>query len=165
MNYRIRSNGQLVTQGEVRKMFSSTSLPRVWGAELCDHLGIDPILEGPQASVSGPYETSVQQGVEQINGKWFTKYVVGPIFADTTEDGVTTTAAEHEAAYRAQKDATQADAVRSERNTKLAETDWTQAKDIADNISSAWAPYRQALRDITSQAGFPWEVQWPTQPE
>jgi hypothetical protein len=29
----------------------------------------------------------------------------------------------------------------------------------------AWATYRQALRDVPSQAGFPWEVQWPTQPE
>jgi len=30
---------------------------------------------------------------------------------------------------------------------------------------AAWAAYRQQLRDITAQAGFPWTVQWPTQPE
>lgn len=55
--------------------------------------------------------------------------------------------------------------VRADRNTRIAATDWTQGKDIPDNISSAWATYRQALRDVTSQAGFPWSVQWPTQPE
>ena len=55
--------------------------------------------------------------------------------------------------------------VRAERNTKLAATDWTQGKDIPDNVSSKWAAYRQALREITVQAGFPWGVQWPTQPE
>lgn len=55
--------------------------------------------------------------------------------------------------------------VRAERNDKLADTDWTQAKDIPDNISSVWATYRQALRDVPAQAGFPWTVQWPTQPE
>jgi hypothetical protein len=55
--------------------------------------------------------------------------------------------------------------VRAARNEKLAATDWTQGKDIPDNVSSAWATYRQALRDITVQAGFPWGVQWPTQPE
>jgi hypothetical protein len=55
--------------------------------------------------------------------------------------------------------------VRAERNTKLAATDWTQGKDIPDNVSSKWAAYRQALREITAQAGFPWGVQWPTQPE
>ena len=55
--------------------------------------------------------------------------------------------------------------VRSERNTKLAATDWTQGKDIPDNISTAWATYRQALRDVPQQAGFPWAVEWPAQPE
>jgi hypothetical protein len=55
--------------------------------------------------------------------------------------------------------------VRSERNSKLAATDWTQGKDIPDNVSSTWAAYRQALRDVPAQAGFPWEVTWPTQPE
>lgn len=55
--------------------------------------------------------------------------------------------------------------VRAERNDKLAATDWTQGKDIPDNISTAWATYRQALRDVPAQANFPWEVTWPTQPE
>lgn len=59
----------------------------------------------------------------------------------------------------------QAASVRSERDSKIAETDWTQGKDIPDNISSKWAVYRQALRDVPAQSGFPWTVQWPTKPE
>lgn len=54
--------------------------------------------------------------------------------------------------------------VRAERDRKLAESDWTQGKDIPDSISAPWAVYRQELRDITKQAGFPWEVVWPQEP-
>ena len=54
--------------------------------------------------------------------------------------------------------------IRQERNARIAATDWTQGKDIQDYISAAWAPYRQALRDITSQPDFPLSVQWPEEP-
>ena len=43
-----------------------------------------------------------------------------------------------------------------------------QASDIhafADRITPEWASYRQALRDITAQEGFPYSVIWPTKPE
>jgi hypothetical protein len=56
-------------------------------------------------------------------------------------------------------------AIRAARNAKLAESDWTQGKDIADAVSTPWATYRQALRDLPAQPGFPWDVQWPTKPE
>lgn len=60
--------------------------------------------------------------------------------------------------------ASEAANVRAQRNEKLAQTDWTQGKDIPENISSKWAAYRQALRDVPAQAGFPWTVQWPNDP-
>ena len=55
--------------------------------------------------------------------------------------------------------------VRVERTLRLQASDWTQGKDIADDVSTAWATYRQALRDIPTQEGFPWDVTWPEQPE
>jgi hypothetical protein len=58
----------------------------------------------------------------------------------------------------------QADAVRGQRDSLLVQSDWTQGKDIPDNVSGPWAVYRQSLRDITAQAGFPWAVEWPAQP-
>ena len=54
--------------------------------------------------------------------------------------------------------------IRTERNAKLTQSDWTQVSD-APVDQAAWATYRQALRDIPSQAGFPNEVTWPTEPE
>ena len=59
----------------------------------------------------------------------------------------------------------QAASVRAERDTLLLQSDWTQGKDIPDNVSSTWAVYRQSLRDIPGQAGFPWDINWPAQPE
>lgn len=58
----------------------------------------------------------------------------------------------------------QATAVRSDRNERLVNTDWTQVAD-APVDKAAWATYRQALRDVTAQEGFPWNVTWPVQPE
>jgi hypothetical protein len=71
--------------------------------------------------------------------------------------------AEEQAEIEAQK----AKQVRSERNAKLTETDWTQVDDTPlDNVAkNAWANYRQALRDVPDQAGFPFNVTWPAQPE
>jgi hypothetical protein len=53
--------------------------------------------------------------------------------------------------------------IRSQRNQLLTASDWTQVLD-APIDRTAWAAYRQALRDITSQEGFPASVQWPNDP-
>ena len=55
--------------------------------------------------------------------------------------------------------------VRMIRNAKLAETDWTQNRDVTLSNDSAWATYRQALRDITDSATSLDDVTWPTKPE
>ena len=53
--------------------------------------------------------------------------------------------------------------VRQQRNQLLSACDWTQLPD-APVDAAVWATYRQELRDVTAQAGFPWEVQWPVAP-
>lgn len=53
--------------------------------------------------------------------------------------------------------------IRVERNARLAACDWTQLPDSPVD-KTVWATYRQELRDITSQSGFPWDVLWPQQP-
>ena len=55
--------------------------------------------------------------------------------------------------------------VRAERNRRLAETDWTQNRDVPEETAAKWAPYRQALRDVPTQVGFPVYVEWPDKPE
>lgn len=55
-----------------------------------------------------------------------------------------------------------ADKVRSRRNQLILETDWRFRSDLSP--SQEWIDYCQALRDITNQEGFPFNVQWPIQP-
>lgn len=167
MEIRIRATGQVMLESELRQWAKDNNGPS-WEQttpEVLEALGADPVLEGPQATTTSPYEFSYRNGVEQIDGKWFTKYSVGPVFTDRPAEGdqPAMTAAEQMAAYKAQKDAEQAKSVRDSRNKKLAECDWTQLAD-APVDQAAWATYRQALRDVPTQAGFPWEVQWPDQP-
>jgi hypothetical protein len=150
MEIRIKETGAVVFESELRAMYPDTSGP-------LDDL-YDVVLEGPQASGGTVYQYSQRQGVEQIDGKWYTKHVLGPVFTDGE-----TTAAEQKAAYQTAKDAEQAAAVRADRTKRLADSDWTQLSD-APVTGTAWATYRQALRDITSQAGFPWEITWPDAP-
>lgn len=54
--------------------------------------------------------------------------------------------------------------VRQLRNKRLQDTDWTQLPD-APVDPAPWAVYRQALRDISEQEGFPADVEWPIPPE
>lgn len=53
---------------------------------------------------------------------------------------------------------------RNQRNNLLADSDWTQVAD-APVDQTAWAAYRQSLRDITSQIGFPETIDWPIPPQ
>ncbi len=64
-------------------------------------------------------------------------------------------------------DSEQRTQIRKERNQKLTECDWTQLDDTPlDNVAKAeWAAYRQALRDVPDQPGFPFNVIWPIQPK
>jgi hypothetical protein len=55
--------------------------------------------------------------------------------------------------------------LRVERNRKLAETDWTQSRDVTLTNDADWATYRQALRDITDTYSDLDSVVWPTKPE
>jgi hypothetical protein len=56
-------------------------------------------------------------------------------------------------------------AIRAERDALLATTDWTQLPDVPEAIREAYAVYRQALRDVPQQSGFPDVVEWPIKPE
>jgi len=165
MQIRVRDTGAVMYEDEFRRLHFGLGLPKVLTEAGLNDWGADIVFEGPQASGGTVYQFSMRQGVEQLEGKWYTKYVLGPIFTDTpaTETEPAKTAAENEAAYRAMKDAEQAANVRRTRTEKLKDCDWTQ---IADSTAdkTAWATYRQALRDITAASGFPWTMTWPETP-
>lgn len=146
MELRIRNTGQVMTESEFRSLHPDTSFPSQLTVELLDSFGADPVLNGPQAQPAR-YQVAFRDGVEEINGQWFTKFSVADMDADAI----------------ASLDARQADSVRAERNRKLTASDWTQVED-APVDKAAWAAYRQGLRDVPSQAGFPWDVTWPVEP-
>ena len=167
--YRNRTTGEVKTQGQWRSANPNMSLPRVWKAATLDALNLDAVLRRPAATV-GQYQTSARDGVEQdANGNWVEKYIARDMFADTTEtddDGnvVTTTKAQHEAAYQATLDAKTATANRTKRDGLLADTDYFALTDVT--MDAAMTTYRQALRDITAHANWPnlADADWPTKP-
>ena len=168
MEIRNRLNGELTTVSQFKATQPNTSFPKQITTDILDSYGYDPVLNGAQATVTAPYEVSVRDGIEEIKGQWFTKFIVGPVFTDTTdEEDVVTTAADNEAAYKAGVDATAATSVRTERDKLIAETDWTQLADsqLSDSVKAFWVTYRQELRDLPSTTGFPHEVTWPDQPD
>ena len=163
--YRERTTGEVKSQGEWRAAFPQMALPRVWGANVCDAMNIDPVLVSPAATTTA-YQVSVRDGVEQdAKGNWVEKYIAKDMFADTTdEDGKKTTKAEHEAAYQATLDATTAAGHRATRDAKLAETDFYALSDVT--MSSEMTTYRQALRDLPTHENWPnlEDSDWPTKP-
>ena len=167
--YRNRTSGAVNTQGEIRRSMPNTSLPRVWTADICEFLGIDPVLAAPAPAPSGEYKSVSRNGVTQdALGNWVQAYVERDMFADyVDEDGVTVTKASQEAAYTATKNAEAATAARAERDKLIASCDWMAIKAFegGTTVSTEWATYRQALRDVSAQEGFPNNITWPEKPE
>jgi len=163
MQVRIQSTGQVMYESEFRAYTKANGGPSwdITTTEVLTALGADVVFEGAQATGGTVYQYSQASGVEQVDGKWYTKYILGPVFTDGE-----TTAAEQETAYKATKDAEQAKSVRSTRDSKLAESDWRviKAAETETTLDAAWATYRQALRDVTAQSGFPWTITWPDAP-
>lgn len=156
--YRHKVTGEVKSQGEWRAANPNISLPRVWNQNVLDTLNIEAVLEAPKPD-AGPYQYVARNGIEQdAKGNWVTAWEIRDMFSDDTEG----TKAEKEAAYQAELDAVAAKSVRAERDRRLSETDWTALSDVV--MSPEMADYRQALRDITDQVGFPHTVEWPTKP-
>ena len=156
MEIRNRATGAVITDSQLRADNPGTSFPKQITADILDGFGYDPVLNGAAATVSPPYEISTRDGVEEIDGQWFTKFIVGPVFADSDE----------ETAYRTSVDNRAAARVRAERDRRLAACDWTVLTDspLTTAKKTEWKTYRAALRDISAAEGFPHTMEWPTEP-
>jgi len=87
-----------------------------------------------------------------------------------TENGIIPFTQEEEAQalieqqeYLAKEVTKKASSIREERNRLLTESDWRALAD--QTLTDEWRDYRQALRDISSQEGFPESVAWPQKPD
>jgi hypothetical protein len=132
--------------GQLRKDNSNVSFPKEPNAETLAAFNTFEVVRTPQPEVD--HTQNVGEGVPQkINGVWTQVWNISNLDEDTL----------------AERTEGRAKQVRDERDQKLNATDWRFRSDM--NPSQEWANYCQALRDVPSQAGFPWNVVWPTQPE
>jgi hypothetical protein len=133
--------------GALRRDNPNTSFPRNPSDAVLADWNVFPVVEQ-----SPPEYNPANQNLNQLNptlvdGEWLQTWQV-------------TAASAEEIAERLQRKEAE---VRQQRNDLLSACDWTQLPDSpADH--EAWATYRQELRDVTAQAGFPWDVVWPEQP-
>jgi hypothetical protein len=131
---------------DLRRENPNTSFPATMSEEVLAEWRVYRVL--PNSAPTVPHTKNVAEADPTlIDSVWTQTWIV----TDATPEQVTERTNE------------QAAFVRADRNARLAACDWTQLAD-APVSSLDWANYRQALRDITAQAGFPWSVEWPTQP-
>ena len=94
-NYRVRSTGEVKSQGQLRKDNPNVSLPRVWNDNVNEALGIDPVLESPKPAPSADYKSVVSNGVEQdANDNWVYAWTEQDMFQDYEDDDGNTVTAE-----------------------------------------------------------------------
>ena len=142
--YRIRSTGEVVSDQEFRRRHKNTSFSRLLDEKLLDAFDTDIVFEGLKTNGPEPYSYSYRDGVEKIGDKWYTKYTIGQKDKEPV-------------------DKQQEDNIRSRRDQLLKESDWRAVSDR--QLEPEWKEYRQALRDISKQEGFPHDVEWPVDPD
>ena len=152
MELRVRETGEVISERDLHYKYPNISFPKPLTPYVIETYKLDAIFEGAQPQITPPYETVVRQGIEEIDGKWFKKYVIGPIFNNE----------EDEKAYKLRIDNEASKNIRKTRNNLISKSDWMACSDVI--MSDEWKEYRQALRDIPEQKGFPHSVDWPTQP-
>ena len=135
------------TVGNLRRDNPNTSFPKRVSDEMLADWGVYPVAKADMPNVDHTQNLTEGQPA-LVDGQWQQTWVI----TDATPEEVS------------QRAAQQADDIRNTRNQLLSDSDWTQIAD-APVDATAWATYRQALRDVTSQVGFPYDITWPNKPE
>tara|TARA_R110000787_G_C13164474_1_gene419975 strand:+ start:79 stop:552 length:474 start_codon:yes stop_codon:yes gene_type:complete len=152
--YRERLSGNVKQQGEVKALYKKTvSFSKV--VDTYADLGWDEIEAVPMPAESGPLKIVVEGAPVEIAGKWTQVWIEEDKFSGPTKAADEAT---HTASLVAAKEAS----VRTDRDSRIALTDWTGMSDVT--MTADMATYRQALRDITAHANFPDldAEDWPT---
>jgi hypothetical protein len=138
------------TIGDLRKDHPNVSFPRNISDDVLAAYGVFRVTEVPAPEYNARTHRLVTQAPTLVNGVWT----------------VTRAAVAKDQAQIDNETAQVAADVRAERDKRLAATDWRVVKhlELNENIPAVWELYRQALRDVPSQAGFPWDVTWPESP-
>lgn len=122
----------------LRLDFPTVSFPADVNDGSINELGVYRVEATERPSYDNVVKTLVDS-VELVNEKWVQKWLIENV-------------SEELAIFN----------VKRRRNVLLAETDWMALIDTT--LTTEWAEYRQALRDVPDQEGFPFEVEWPVEP-
>jgi len=165
------ATGTPKTKVQLRQENKHMSLPEAWTDATLEALGVARVTKTAAPDV-GEWQVAVKDGVEQVDGVWREKWVTQEMFTEyteevTDEEGVTTTVTHtvqdqidaKVAADNAALEATE----RATRDNLLKATDHYGLSDVS--MTEAMTAYRQALRDVPQQEGFPQTITWPTKPE
>ena len=136
-----------ISKLDIRQRFPNTSFPKSLENIDLSSFGVVTVSDTDKPSINEDTQRLEEGTPTLVDGAWVQVWNV--VNLNSTE--------------LAQITADKADAIRAERNQKLANTDWTQLADSPASTNS-WGTYRQALRDIPAQTGFPDSVTWPTEP-
>lgn len=150
---KLKSDGTLdkypYTLTDLRRDNPNTSFSQHIDDETAAAFGVVPVQ--PTVPPAETHDTNLSRSAQKQGDSWIEVWNVEPATAEQI--------AERTAAKSAD--------LRNQRNALLAESDWTQMADVplSELQKNNWASYRQALRDLTDQPGFPWSVTVPDKPE
>lgn len=133
--------------GDLRRDNPNTSYPRNPSDAVLASWNVFPVTDEPTPAYNPATQNCNQIDPTLIDGKWVMTWAVTPATPEQIAERTSTKESE----------------VRQQRNQLLSACDWTQLPDSPAD-KPAWATYRQELRDISSQEGFPWNVVWPEEP-
>ena len=143
--------------GQLRVDNPNTSFPDGMSVEQFAEWDVYPVTVVADPNYD-PLTHKIQQAAEPVlvSGAWVVSKTVVTLTAEEIQDN-----SDAEAAL-----------IRGKRDKLLSESDWVTVKAVDQNaqdglgiqVPQVWLDYRQALRDVTSQAGFPYNVTWPTAP-
>lgn len=136
--------------GQLRKDNPQVSFPRNPSEEILASYGVFPVTQKERPAYDYTMHDLSEGTPELVSGSWVQTWHLNPVSSEVT----------------ANRTAELSASVRADRDQRLSETDWIviKAYERSQSIPSEWEVYRQALRDITAQAGFPHSVEWPVKP-
>lgn len=133
---------------ELRADNPNVSFPANLAGVDLEPYGVYPVVAVPRPDAIGGVNWVSEGAPAYVDGQWTQVWIITTY---TPEEVTEITAG---VAARA----------RAERTRRLQECDWTQGRDVQLTNDAAWVAYRQALRDISTQPGFPTSIDWPVKP-
>jgi hypothetical protein len=151
LNEQGKPTGFPLLEDNFKQIFSNVVFPKILSPHDVEPYGYGMYEFTQQPTLTNRYDKLVEgEPIRDEQGYWRQQWLV---VEQTAEEKIET-------------DKRKRIEIKIKRNQQLTFTDWTRLDDVSLTVEqrAAWAVYRQQLRDITDQAGFPWEITWPKPP-